>query len=121
MERAHAAGEPVATQVNSVAAAREAEAAGVDVIVAQGTEAGGHTGSVGTLPLLQAVLEAVWVPVLAAGGIASARGPAAILAAEAQGAWNGPLLDRDGGEQRAGGTAARHRSHGVRHDPHSRL
>src|SRR4051794_4113218 len=74
VERAHAAGIQVATQVNSVAAAREAAAAGVDLIVAQGTEAGGHTGSVGTLPLLQGVLEAVDVPVVAAGGIATARG-----------------------------------------------
>src|SRR5205823_5872170 len=50
---------------------------------------GGHTGSVSTLPLLQAVLEAVSVPVLAAGGVASARGLAAVLAAGAQGAWTG--------------------------------
>ena len=87
--RAHAAGSLVVTQVNSVEAAREAEAAGVDIVVAQGTEAGGHTGSVSTLPLLQAVLEAVSIPVLAAGGVASARGLAAVLAAGAQGAWTG--------------------------------
>ena len=66
VDRAHAAGSLVVTQVNGVEAAREAEAAGVDVIVAQGTEAGGHTGSVSTLPLLQAILEAVglrsWPP-----------------------------------------------------------
>ena len=89
MDRAHAAGILVATQVNSVANAREAEAAGVDIIVAQGTEAGGHTGHTSTLPLLQGVLEAVSTPVLAAGGVASARGLAAVLAAGAQGAWVG--------------------------------
>jgi nitronate monooxygenase len=89
MDRAHAAGALVATQVHSVAEAREAAGAGVDVVVAQGTEAGGHTGHVGTLPLLQMVLQAVDTPVLAAGGIASARGLAAVLAAGAQGAWMG--------------------------------
>jgi nitronate monooxygenase len=87
--RAHAAGILVAAQVGSVETAREAEAAGVDFIVAQGTEAGGHTGHVGTLPLLQAVLDEVHVPVLAAGGIASGRGLAAVLAAGAAGAWMG--------------------------------
>ena len=89
VERVHAAGIRIATQVSSVAAAREAKAAGVDVIVAQGTEAGGHTGAVATLPLLQAVLDAVSVPVLAAGGIASPRGVAAVLAAGADGVWAG--------------------------------
>jgi nitronate monooxygenase len=89
IERVQDAGILVATQVNSVAAARDAAAAGADIIVAQGTEAGGHTGRVGTLPLLQAVLDAVDTPVLAAGGIASPRGLAAILAAGAQGGWIG--------------------------------
>jgi nitronate monooxygenase len=65
----------------------------VDVLVAQGTEAGGHTGSVGTLPLLQIVLELTDIPVLAAGGIATGRGIAAVLAAGAAGAWIGtPFL-----------------------------
>ena len=88
VERAHAAGILVATQVNTVADARQAEAAGVDLVVAQGTEAGGHTGFVSTLPLLQGVLDAVSVPVLAAGGIATPRG----LAAGAYGAWIGTAL-----------------------------
>lgn len=92
VERAHAAGILVATQVNTVADAREAEAAGVDLVVAQGTEAGGHTGSVSTLPLFQGVLDAVSVPVLAAGGIATPRGLAAVLAAGAHGAWIGTAL-----------------------------
>lgn len=89
VRRAHEAGILVATQVNSAAAALEAERAHVDVIVAQGTEAGGHTGHVGTLPLLQTVLETVRTPVLAAGGIASPRGLAAAVAAGAEGAWIG--------------------------------
>jgi nitronate monooxygenase len=89
IEHAHRAGILVVTQVNSVEAAREAEQAGVDLVVAQGTEAGGHTGRVATLPLLQAVLEAVRLPVLAAGGVASSRGLAAVLAAGGAGGWIG--------------------------------
>jgi nitronate monooxygenase len=84
------AGIRVATQVGDVAGARAAAAEGVDVIVARGREGGGHgLDAVGTLPLLQGVLDAVGVPVLAAGGIASARGVAAVLAAGAAGAWVG--------------------------------
>src|ERR1700687_4691692 len=85
----HNAGILLATQVNNRAAAMEAESAGADIIVAQGTEAGGHTGSVGTLPLLQMVLDTVARPVIAAGGIASPRGVAAALAAGAAGVWVG--------------------------------
>ncbi len=83
------AGVRVASQVQDRRSALVAEAAGVDLIVAQGTEAGGHTGGVATLPLLQVVLQSVSVPVAAAGGIASGRGLAAVLAAGAQGAWVG--------------------------------
>lgn len=90
---ARSAGIRVVSQVQDRASALEAERAGVDAIVAQGTEAGGHTGSVGTLPLLQIVLESVRVPVIAAGGIASGRGLAAALAAGAQAGWIGtPFL-----------------------------
>ena len=92
VERIHQQGMYVATQVHSRAEAIEAAQAGVDLIVAQGTEAGGHTGQVSTLPLLQIVLEAVQTPVLAAGGIASPRGVAAVLAAGAQGVWVGTRL-----------------------------
>ncbi|WDL99239.1 NAD(P)H-dependent flavin oxidoreductase [Alicyclobacillus sp. ALC3] len=88
----HAAGIPVAVQVHSQAEARQAERAGVDLIVAQGTEAGGHTGAVATLPLLQVVLDTVSVPVVAAGGIATPQGLAAVLAAGAAGAWIGTAL-----------------------------
>ncbi|MGH7729045.1 MAG: nitronate monooxygenase, partial [Vulcanimicrobiaceae bacterium] len=93
VERLHHASILVASQVQSKEAALVAARAGVDLIVAQGTEAGGHTGRVGTLPLLQIVLAALELPVLAAGGIASGRGLAAVLAAGACGAWLGtPFL-----------------------------
>lgn len=89
----HAAGILVASQVQTRKWAQIAIDAGADVIVAQGTEAGGHTGSVATLPLLQIVLEMTDRPVLAAGGIATGRGFAAVLAAGAAGAWVGtPFL-----------------------------
>jgi nitronate monooxygenase len=93
VERLHQHGIRLATQVNSRAEAIQAQQAGVDLIVAQGAEAGGHiTGLVNTLPLLQTVLEAVHIPVLAAGGIASPRGVAAALAAGADGVWIGTAL-----------------------------
>ncbi|MBA3232405.1 MAG: nitronate monooxygenase [Propionibacteriales bacterium] len=80
----------VVTQVGSVRQAVAAVEAGVDAVIARGTEGGGHGYNlVGTLPLLQAVLDRVSVPVLAAGGIATSRGLAAVLAAGAAGAWVG--------------------------------
>ena len=77
--------------VGSAEEARRAVASGVDVIVAQGWEAGGHVGStVATLPLVPAVVDAVTpVPVIAAGGIGDARGVAAVFALGAQAAWLG--------------------------------
>jgi nitronate monooxygenase len=88
--RLRAVGSVVATTVGNLREAREAEDAGVDVIVARGLEGGGHgRDHVATLPLLQSVLDAVAVPVLAAGGIVTARGLAAVLAAGAAGAWVG--------------------------------
>jgi nitronate monooxygenase len=82
----HAGGALAGWQVGSVAEARQAVNAGCDLIIAQGLEAGGHVrGAVGLLPLLADVLEVVTVPVLAAGGIASARAMAAVLAAGAAG------------------------------------
>src|SRR5437588_2602063 len=93
VERLHRHGILVATQVNTRAEAMQAERGGVDLIVAQGAEAGGHvTGQVSTLPLLQAVLDVVQVPVVAAGGIATPRGVAAALAAGAEGVWVGTAL-----------------------------
>jgi nitronate monooxygenase len=84
------AGITVATQVGNLAEARAAEQAGVDLIVARGAEGGGHgRNEVAGLPLLQMVLGEVSTPVLVAGGIAGARGLAAVLAAGAEGAWVG--------------------------------
>lgn len=88
----HRAGSLLATQVHSRTEAIEAAQAGADIIIAQGTEAGGHTGQVATLPLLQLVLELVKVPVLAAGGIGTPRGVAAALAAGAAGVLVGTCL-----------------------------
>jgi NAD(P)H-dependent flavin oxidoreductase YrpB (nitropropane dioxygenase family) len=80
----HAGGALAGWQVGSVEEARRAADAGCDLVVAQGVEAGGHVrGTVSLLPLLAEVLEAVSVPVVAAGGIASARAMAAALAAGA--------------------------------------
>lgn len=93
MDAVHRAGILLATQVNTRAAALDAASAGADLIVAQGTESGGHTGSVATLPLLQILLDSVDTPVAAAGGIASPAGLAAVLAAGADAAWIGtPFL-----------------------------
>ncbi len=93
VETVQAAGILLASQVQSRQSARRALDAGVDILVAQGTEAGGHTGTVGTLPLLQLILEMTDKPVVAAGGIATGRGFAAVLAAGAAGAWLGtPFL-----------------------------
>jgi nitronate monooxygenase len=83
----HAGGALACWQVGSVREARAAAEAGCDLVVAQGVEAGGHVrGEVGVLPLLDDVLAAVDVPVLAAGGIGSGRSLAAVLAAGAAGA-----------------------------------
>ena len=90
VERVRGAGMVVATQVGTMDDVRAAIDAGVDVLVARGGEGGGHgRDAVATLPLLQAVLDEVDLPVLAAGGVATARGVAAVLAAGAAGAWVG--------------------------------
>ncbi len=88
-ETVKAAGRLLICQVQSVAAAREAAAAGADAIVAQGGEAGGHGAARATLPLVPAVVDAVDCPVIAAGGIADGRGLAAALALGAQGVLMG--------------------------------
>lgn len=91
--RARDAGIPTVTQVYDSLGARQAVDEGVDILVARGSEGGGH-GEVklAMLPLLDTVLDAVSVPVLAGGGIASARSLAAVLAAGASGAWVGTRL-----------------------------
>lgn len=87
VEKAHAAGIKVLDQVGSVEAARRSARAGVDAIIAQGVEAGGHiAGQVSTMVLVPRVVDAVSpVPVAAAGGIADARGMVAALALGAEG------------------------------------
>ncbi|MBB2989725.1 nitronate monooxygenase [Mycolicibacterium iranicum] len=90
VQPARDAGCVTATQVADLGAARDAADAGVQVLVARGAEAGGHgRPSIATLPLLAEILDHVSVPVLAAGGIASGRALAAVLAAGAAGAWIG--------------------------------
>ncbi len=87
VERIHHGGALACWQVGSADEARAAADAGCDLIVAQGTEAGGHVrGGMSLLPLLGEVLDRVGVPVLAAGGIATGRSVAAVLAAGAAGA-----------------------------------
>jgi nitronate monooxygenase len=88
--RAKDAGAAVMCQVQNFQDAELAVAAGTDVLVAQGTEAGGHTGTMGLLPLLAGLVARYPdVPVLAAGGIADGRTLAAVLTAGADGAWLG--------------------------------
>lgn len=89
--RAHDGGAVVLHSVGSADEARRAVDAGIDIVVAQGWEAGGHVrGTVATLPLTRAVVTAVTpTPVVAAGGITDGRGLAAVLALGASGAWIG--------------------------------
>ncbi len=88
--RAHAAGSQVMYMVGTVPEALRAKAAGADVIVAQGTEGGGHVGWMASVAVLPMIVDAVGpTPVLAAGGIADGRGLAAALALGAQGALLG--------------------------------
>jgi NAD(P)H-dependent flavin oxidoreductase YrpB (nitropropane dioxygenase family) len=89
---AHARGVQVAALAGSMRHARKQVEAGVDIIVAQGTEAGGHTGDVSTMVLVPEVVDAVApTPVLAAGGIGSGRQLAAALALGADGGWTGSI------------------------------
>jgi NAD(P)H-dependent flavin oxidoreductase YrpB (nitropropane dioxygenase family) len=91
-EQAHARGVMVAALVGTVEHARRQQAAGVDLIVAQGTEAGGHTGTVATMVLVPEVVRAVApTPVLAAGGIVTGAQMAAAIALGAQGVWCGSV------------------------------
>jgi enoyl-[acyl-carrier protein] reductase II len=87
----HKHGVLVASMCGKVLHAERAVASGCDLVVAQGTEAGGHTGQVATMPLVPQVVDAVGdkVPVVAAGGIFDGRGLAAALALGADGIWVG--------------------------------
>lgn len=89
-DRAKQAGCTVVYQAPTLAEARRAAEAGADVIVAQGTEGGGHVGWMASMPLVPMIVDAVSpIPVLAAGGIADGRGLAAALALGADGALLG--------------------------------
>ena len=89
---AHDRGILVAGLCGTVVHAERQQAAGVDVIIAQGAEAGGHTGEIGTMVLVPQIVDAVApTPVLAAGGIADGRQVAAALALGAQGVWCGSV------------------------------
>lgn len=91
IDRCHRRGVLVASMCGKVEHAVRAVDAGCDLVVAQGTEAGGHTGQVATFPLVPQVVDAVGgrVPVAAAGGIFDGRGLAAALALGADGVWVG--------------------------------
>jgi len=90
MERARAQGMKVMAVIGNVRAAKKVLADHVDVVIAQGSEGGGHTGEVGTFALLPQVVEASgMVPVVAAGGVGSGSGLAAALAFGCQGVWVG--------------------------------
>ena len=89
---AHERGILVAGLVGTVVHAERQRAAGVDLVIAQGAEAGGHTGEIGTMVLVPQVVDAVApTPVLAAGGIADGRQVAAALALGAEGVWCGSV------------------------------
>lgn len=88
--RARAQGMHIGGLVGSLGNLRRQLDAGVDLVIAQGTEAGGHVGSVATFPLVPQVVDAAGdIPVIAAGGIADGRGVVAALALGAQGVWVG--------------------------------
>ena len=92
IERAHASDVAVVALAGTRAHAERHKAAGVDLIVAQGTEAGGHTGDVATMVLVPEVVDAVApTPVLAAGGIGRGRQVAAAMALGAEGVWCGSV------------------------------
>lgn len=91
IERCHRGGVLVGSMCGKVDHARRAVDAGCDLVIAQGTEAGGHTGRIATMPLVPQLVDAVGdrVPVVAAGGIFDGRGLAAALTLGADGVWVG--------------------------------
>jgi len=92
IERAKAAGMTTLSLVGAPKHVEYAKAAGVDLLVAQGYDAGGHTGPIGTMSLVPQIVDVAGeVPVLAAGGIADGRQVAASLALGAQGVWLGTV------------------------------
>ncbi|GBF58537.1 putative monooxygenase [Candidatus Phycosocius bacilliformis] len=89
IDKLHKAGLKVMVVGGAVSHAEKAEAAGCDAVICQGSEGGGHTGLVGTLPLVAQAVERVKIPVVAAGGLYDGRGLAAALALGAQAVWMG--------------------------------
>ncbi|HVT24246.1 MAG TPA: nitronate monooxygenase family protein [Rhizomicrobium sp.] len=89
VKKFHDAGLKVMNVSGTVRHAIAAQAGGLDAVIAQGTEAGGHTGRVAAMALVPQVVDAVKIPVVAAGSIVDGRGLAAALALGAQGAWVG--------------------------------
>jgi len=89
IERCHAAGLLVFSMCGKTSHAVAAAEAGCDAVVAQGTEAGGHTGRIASFALIPQIVDAVDIPVLGAGAIVDGRGVAAALSLGAQGAWVG--------------------------------
>lgn len=89
MQRLKAAGLKVMVVCGAVKHAIKAEQAGCDAVICQGGEGGGHTGLVGTMPLVAQAVEAVKIPVIAAGGLYDGRGLVAALALGATGVWMG--------------------------------
>ena len=87
--KAREAGIKVMSLVGTSRQARKVEAAGVDAVIASGHEGGGHVGRIGTMPLVAAVVDAVSIPVIAAGGISDGRGLVAAMALGAHGVWLG--------------------------------
>lgn len=111
IEQAHAAGVPVAALAGSAKHALRHVENGVDIVVAQGHEAGGHTGEIGSVVLWPEIVDALdgRAPVLAAGGIGTGRQVAAALALGAQGVWMGSAFltaaEYDLGHRLPGGTS----------------
>ncbi len=91
IDAAHDAGRLVGALAGRAVHAERSVRAGVDVIIAQGGEAGGHTGEIGTMVLIPEIVDAVDVPVLGAGGIGRGRQMAAAMALGAQGVWCGSV------------------------------
>lgn len=93
MQKARQSGTKMAGLAGSVGNARKQIAAGVDLIIAQGSEAGGHVGTVSSFPLIPQVVDAAGsIPVVAAGGIADGRGMAAALSLGAEAVWCGTVF-----------------------------
>ena len=127
IEQAHAKGVAVAALAGAAKHALSHVKNGVDIIVAQGYEAGGHTGEIASMVLTPEIVDAVGpdVPVLGAGGIGSGRQIAASLALGAQGVWTGSMWltteEYANLNTNKGMTEAFLRAEQLRHGPHPRL